>query len=95
MLQLRLNPELDTERKCVQIPDFLEEASAARLEAVIPTLPWLILQDDSKQNLYLKREESFLAKPPAEQSRLMAGMQRRAAEGEMRLIAFLTIRFTD
>lgn len=67
MLQLRLNPEFDTERlareyaerKCVQIPDFLEEASAARLEAVIPTLPWLILQDDSKQNLYLTREEFF------------------------------------
>lgn len=89
MLPLRLNPDLDIERlareyadrKCVQIRNFVDEASAARLEAVIPTLPWrLILQDDSKQNLYLTREE-FAAKPPEEQRRLMVGMQRRAAEG--------------
>lgn len=61
MLPLGLNPDLDTERlareyadhECVQIRNFLDEASAARLEAALPSLPW----------------------------RLMAGMQRRAAEG--------------
>ncbi|MCC7461804.1 MAG: hypothetical protein IT480_04990 [Gammaproteobacteria bacterium] len=68
MLSLRLNPDLDTERlareyaehQCVQIPGFLEEASAAQLEATRPSLPWrLILQDDTHTNLYLTADRKF------------------------------------
>jgi SM-20-related protein len=89
MIQLRLNPDLDAgrfarayvEHKCVQVRNFLDEASAAQMEAAMQTLPWrLILQDDTKTNLVLTREE-FTAMPIEQRRKLDEGMKRRAAEG--------------
>ena len=89
MIQLRLSADHDVERlareyaerKCVQIPNFLEEESAAQLEAAIATLPWrLLVQDQSQKNLMLSRQE-FAAMSPAERKNIEDGMRRRAAEG--------------
>jgi len=89
MLQLQLNANLDVERlareyrerKCVQIPDFLDAASAAQLEAAIQTLPWrLLCQDDALKNWTFTREE-WAAKSPEERKQFQEGMRKRASEG--------------
>lgn len=89
MLQLRLNANLDVERlarayaehKVVQIPDFLDESSAAQLEAAIATLPWrLLLQDETTKNLMVTKQEHE-AIPMAEKRKIEQAMRARAAEG--------------
>lgn len=89
MIQLRLNANLDLDRlardyaehKVVQIPDFLDEESAAALEAGIATLPWrLLVQDETTKNLMLTKQE-FAALPGAERKKIEEGMKRRAADG--------------
>jgi Rps23 Pro-64 3,4-dihydroxylase Tpa1-like proline 4-hydroxylase len=89
MLSLQLNPKVDperyaqayAERRCVRIPDFFDEASAAALETVIAGLPWrILLQDATTKNVVLTREE-FTKLSPEKRREFDEGMRRRAAEG--------------
>lgn len=87
-MRFLLNPSLSVaqlaktyaEQGLVQIPNLLDEESAARIEDILLSLPWrMVCQGDEKRNIVLTHEQ-LRAMSTEERQALEAGIRKRAAE---------------